>query len=62
VAGHNERQQVSMEASVTDFAASHGTSKEAAWCWMLIGVIALAAPAMIVCSLWRTPEPTAAMY
>jgi hypothetical protein len=60
--GHNEREQVSMEAFVSDVAASHGTSKQAAWCWMLIGVVALAAPAMIVYSLWQDPEPTTAMY
>jgi hypothetical protein len=62
VAGHNERQQVNTEASVTYVAAADGTSKKAAWCWMLVGVIALVAPAMIVYSLWWAPEPITAMY
>jgi hypothetical protein len=61
VVGHNECQE-RMEASVADVAASHGTSKAAAWSWMLIGVIGLAATAMIVYSLWRDPETSTAMY
>jgi hypothetical protein len=62
VAGYNDCQHKRMEASVTDVAASYGTSKEAAWSWLQIGVTGLASAAMIAYSLWPDSGTTMAMY